>query len=327
MGQLTIRDAEQWILDCEKTFLEVCPLNMDFKKEFQFSMQALQKNDFALNTALKNPNSLKNAIINVASVGLSLNPVTKLAYLVPRDGAIHLDVSYIGLTKLAILDGAVLWTTANIVREKDQLILKNFDEPPVHIHDPFAKDRGTIVGVFCVAKLIDGSFLTSTMTYDECIAIRNRTSGWKAHISKGVSSVWATDEGEMLKKTIIKRASKLWPKANTSYLEKAIDVINQHEGIDFQAEKIEYEKQKKISASSDLLNSKLGIEAPEENKAYIDSIKSLLATICKDFTDQEKRDFLVKKLGIVSFKEFETKDIDYLKDTETYLCEIAKDGN
>jgi recombination protein RecT len=35
----------------------------------------------------------------------------------------------------------------------------------------------------------------------------------------------------MLKKTVIKRASKLWPKSER--IQQAVEVINEHEGIDF----------------------------------------------------------------------------------------------
>ena len=38
---------------------------------------------------------------------------------------------------------------------------------PVHHRDPFAKDRGEIVGGYCVAKLAAGDYLTETMTLDE----------------------------------------------------------------------------------------------------------------------------------------------------------------
>ena len=59
-------------------------------KESQFAIQYFQKNDYLAKTALANPTSAQNAIINVAAIGITLNPASKLAYLVPRDGMVAL---------------------------------------------------------------------------------------------------------------------------------------------------------------------------------------------------------------------------------------------
>ena len=67
--------------------------SVTWEKEKQFAIQAFQGNKFLTDTATKNPASLQNAIINVASIGISLNPANKHAYLVPRDGRICLDIS------------------------------------------------------------------------------------------------------------------------------------------------------------------------------------------------------------------------------------------
>ena len=61
---------------------------LDFTQECLFARQQLLKNNFTLDTAAKNPNSLQAAILNVAAIGVSLNPALSHAYLVPRDGAI-----------------------------------------------------------------------------------------------------------------------------------------------------------------------------------------------------------------------------------------------
>ena len=75
--------------------------SVTWAKESQFAMQIFQKNDFLTKTAIGNPVSAQNAIINVAAIGITLNPASKLAYLVPRDGMVCLDISYMGLLHLA----------------------------------------------------------------------------------------------------------------------------------------------------------------------------------------------------------------------------------
>ncbi|EON5390422.1 recombinase RecT, partial [Escherichia coli] len=67
---------------------------LTWAKESQFAIQQFQKNDFLAKTAQANLPSARNAIINVAAIGITLNPSSKLAYLVPRGGAVCLDISY-----------------------------------------------------------------------------------------------------------------------------------------------------------------------------------------------------------------------------------------
>ena len=76
--------------------------------EQNYAIQQLYKNDMAAKTAQSNPVSVQNAILNLSSIGISLNPALKHAYLVPRDGAICLDVSYMGLMHLAQEIGSIL---------------------------------------------------------------------------------------------------------------------------------------------------------------------------------------------------------------------------
>ena len=202
-----------------------------WETEFNFSMQALQANDFLRKIAIQDKQSLKNAIVNLASVGLSLNPANKHAYLVPRDGKVCLDISYMGLVHLACESGALKWVQADIVKANDSFKFSGVGVKPLHEYDPFS-DRGSFSGVYCVAKTEDGEYLTTVMNIEEVYAIRDRSSAFK----RSGKGPWATDFEEMAKKTVIKRASKLWPK-NDKRVSSAINVANQVEGIDFEAEK------------------------------------------------------------------------------------------
>lgn len=198
--------------------------SLNFEREAGFAIQSLTANDYAMGIAQKNRQSVINAVTNIAAIGISLNPAKKQAYLVPRDGRICLDISYIGLLDLAIGSGSIRWGQAELVYEGDAFTLNGFDKPPTHGRNPFDKNRGEVIGVYVVVKTADGDYLTTTMTIDEVNAIRDRSSAWKAWISKQKSCPWVTDPGEMAKKTVIKRAYKLWPK--TERLEQAIHHLN-----------------------------------------------------------------------------------------------------
>lgn len=202
--------------------------NSQFEIEAGYAMQALTASDYILKTALMNQQSVINAVRNIAAIGISLNPAKKQAYLVPRDGKICLDISYMGLLDLAIASGSIRWGQAELVYEKDTFELNGVDLAPTHKRDPFALDRGKIVGVYVVVKTQDGDYLTTPMVIEEAYAIRERSSAWRAWIDKQKSCPWVTDEGEMIKKTVIKRAYKTWPK--TDRLDQAIHHLNTDAG-------------------------------------------------------------------------------------------------
>jgi recombination protein RecT len=194
--------------------------SINFEREAGFALQVLGGNDYAIKTAMGNRQSVVNAVINVAAIGISLNPAKKQAYLVPRDGRICLDISYMGLLDLAIQSGSIMWGQAELVHASDGFELNGFDKPPTHKRNPFATDRGEVVGAYVVVKTRDGDYLTTCMQIGDVFDIRNRSSAWKS----GRSCPWKTDEGEMIKKTVIKRAYKLWPK--TDRLDGAVHYLN-----------------------------------------------------------------------------------------------------
>lgn len=206
---------------------------VNFDKEAGFAIQLLSGSDFAMKAAMNNRQAVCDAITNIAAIGISLNPAKKQAYLVPRKNKICLDISYIGLIDLAVDSGSIMWAQANVVREHDSFIINGFDKPPTHGHDPFAgaQARGSIKGAYVVVKTCDGEYLTHTMDIAAIYSVRDRSEAWKA----GNSGPWKTDEGEMIKKTVVKQAYKYWPKTDrTERLDEAIHHLNT-EGEGFSA--------------------------------------------------------------------------------------------
>jgi recombination protein RecT len=214
---------------------------VNFEQECHFAMQILKGNDYTMGIAKKNPDSLRMAIENVASIGISLNPALCHAYLVPRKGQICLDVGYRGMVHLGVKGGSVSWVKAELIYKSDNFILNGIGEKPSHSFNPLHSERvapnhvENIVGVYAMAK-IGNDYLVEFMTISQVYEIRNRSESWKA----GKSSPWKSDPTEMIKKTVIKRGAKLWPKVER--LNRAIEVINEHEGINFNEESAQFDE-------------------------------------------------------------------------------------
>lgn len=228
------------IVAVDKLVYEVGPLfermsvdkGIVFAREAEFAIQAICANDFAMQMARENPQSVRDAVTNIAAIGISLNPAKKQAYLVPRKGGITLVISYMGLLDLAIQSGSIMWGQAELVHAADTFEMNGFDQPPTHKRNPFG-NRGDMLGVYVVVKTHSGDYLTCAMSAKEVFDIRDRSDAWKAWLDKKRKCPWVTDEGEMVKKTVIKRAYKTWPKSDR--LDRAIHHLNTDagEGITF----------------------------------------------------------------------------------------------
>lgn len=188
---------------------------LNFDKEIGFAHQAMAKNDYLMRVA-KATNaskmSLAHAIVNVASIGLSLNPVSGHAYLVPRDNQVVLDMSYRGMLKIAMDCNAIAYCGTELVYEGDTFEWKSFDEKPIHLFDPYEGDRFTVndpwkglKGGYCIARLPSGFYMVSRMTVEELQQIRNESR------TKKKDTPWEKWGTEMLKKTLVRRAFKMWP--------------------------------------------------------------------------------------------------------------------
>lgn len=239
-----------------------CDKNINFDREAGFALQILSGNDYLSRIAMTNKSSLINAVNNVAAIGISLNPASKLAYLVPRKGAVCLDISYMGMMHLAQVTGAIQWGQAVIVRSNDTFALNGVDKQPTHVFSPFETidKRGEIIGCYVVIKTESGDFLTHTMTAAQINSIRDRSEAYKAYLSKTTACPWTTDYEEMAKKTVVKQAAKYWPRRDR--VDTAIHYMNVEggEGIDFAEEQ---QPQGRLPKLDD-------VEAEKEYNAWID---------------------------------------------------------
>ena len=276
--------------------------NVNFEAEAGFAVQVLLGNAFAMGVATSNPQSVIDAVTYIAAIGISLNPAKKQAYLVPRNNKICLDISYIGLLDLAVASGSILFGQSELVRELDQFALNGIDKPPTHSYNPFATDRGDIIGAYVVVKMHTGDFLTTTMTIGECNDIRDRSEAWK----RGKSGPWKTDPGEMIKKTVIKRASKLWPK--TDRLDHAIHHLNTDgaEGIDMHNAPVKPENWVDVQP---MILAALQTKTDAEALAYWKANHALVAKQADDHT-RLKNVIAAHRVDLRSRDEQRTVDVD-----------------
>lgn len=223
-------DLVEYVQQQESVFLPaITDDSVSWAKESQFAIQALFKNQYTADAAVKNPVSLQNAIINVAAIGITLNPAAKHAYLVPRDGAICLDISYMGLLHLAMQTGSILWGQCKLVHDSDTYENQGLDSAPLHKYKAFG-DRGAVVGGYCTVKTASGDYLTEEMSLEEITKIQKTSKSANSKFSP-----WNTFWDQMARKTIVKRASKYWP--NVERLDKAVHYLNENgEGIEKEPE-------------------------------------------------------------------------------------------
>ena len=222
----------QAIASQEDRFLKLDGANgklLDFRQECLYAQQQIMKTSYTAGVAQENLNSLKAAIMNVAAIGISLNPALQHAYLVPRDKKICLDISFRGLVKLATESGAITWAKAELVFEKDAFAYRGPSTAPTHEADVFG-DRGALKGGYVIAKLPDGEVLIDVMSVAEIHKVRD-TSKAK---DKGP---WVDWYHEMCKKTLIKRAYKSWPQTEGRVrLDRAVAALNETEGMAYTIE-------------------------------------------------------------------------------------------
>ena len=204
--------------------------NMSFDREAEWAIQTLYKQEKTTVVADGNRQSVREAMLNVAAIGVTLNTARKLAYLLVRDGAIVYDLSYLGLIEVAVQSGAICWAQAEIVRDKDVFRRLGVDKAPLHEYEEF-RDRGEVIGAYVTAKLPSGDFLTATMPVGEINEIRDKSRG-----ANSAYSPWKNFWSEMARKTVVKRGSKYWKTSstNSARLDMAIQHLNDgHEGIEF----------------------------------------------------------------------------------------------
>ena len=177
--------------------------------------------------------TLWNACRQGAELGLSLNPTLGEADILPVYNAksgksdAQFRPRYKGLMKLATKSGEVTSIRSVLVYENDVFEVIEGLRPDI-IHKPARGDRGEMTHVYCVWNLksqSDPQF--EVMDREQVYKIRGRSSS-KTREGKVVGP-WVTDEPEMWRKTVVRRASKYMPITCDDF-QRAVAVDNIAEG-------------------------------------------------------------------------------------------------
>lgn len=154
------------------------------------------------------PESILMSVKKAAASGFQANSFGRDWHLIPRWNKAtrakeaQFQVDYKGYIHLA--KGAGLpFIKAEHVYDRDEFIILT-DDKGCHISHSFAplRDRGEWAGTYSMTKDKRGVVDFEWMTKDEIMAVRA--------LSPASSGPWVSHEGEMAKKTVLRRHSKRW---------------------------------------------------------------------------------------------------------------------
>lgn len=196
------------------------------------------------------PESLQSAMLQSASMGLTLNPVKAHCYLIPRrlrrrkDGESKTDFerdvpfmayaspSYRGLSYLATNSGRVRFIKAEVVFKTDHFEYNGPFEKPTHRPSlaPKGRTEANAMGVYAGAKTSDGDWLCEWIDRETILRIR-QMSDFPNGAMWNPQKLWT----EGWKKSCIRRLYKTLPEISAG-MDNAIGILNEHEGVREQEE-------------------------------------------------------------------------------------------
>lgn len=172
------------------------------------------------NALMREPKLLKcdprvvfREVSKIAALGLLLDPQLGEAYLIADGrGDVQSRVGYRGLIKLARQSGEIASVYARDVCAFDRFhVVEGTNRSITHEPD-YRSDRGAPAAYYAVFTLRDGTPDFEVMSVAEIHRIRDRSDAWRAYKAGKIKSTpWATDEGEMAKKTVLRRLLKRAP--------------------------------------------------------------------------------------------------------------------
>ncbi len=210
--QLTVIDSFKQELRLQQSnFAPLLPTSIKPERFEAIVISAVSGNPKLLECSRE---SLWKACVQGAELGLSLNPTLGEADILPvwnnkiKKNEAQFRPRYKGLMKLALKSGEVTSIRSVLVHENDEFMIIEGLSRDI-IHKPARGPRGEMTHVYCVWRLrSDPDAQFEVMDREQVYKIRARSS---SKYEGKVVGPWVTDEAEMWRKTVVRRASKYMP--------------------------------------------------------------------------------------------------------------------
>jgi phage RecT family recombinase len=310
---------------------------LDYNNEARFALQAISNNDKLLEC---DPETIKDAFVNLAAMGLSLNPAGQQAALLPRWNSKRSRVEctaspqYRGLMKLATDTGVISNIRADVVFlcEEDTFDVdlgsnpylkhkpKLFAPREERVIDLVSGERNRMIGAYCIAQLRDAPHPHITvMDIGEILTVARASDAFNPRdAKKNPSGPWVVWPGEMTKKSAIKRGYKQWPVSDgEAYkrLQTAIHIDNEAEANE-QASEIDEES----------LRADMGEKISDEQAKIIRDLCSTQGLAPAKVAETYRTNSL-KKIPVRYFAEIEAKLLDRQKKVNEAAKQNAEGGD
>ena len=217
--------------------------SLQFNSEKVFFAQKLIQSDYLCKLCGSNPEALKNAFLQVAATGLSLDPTQKLAWIIPQKGSPVYDISYRGMIRAAVDSNIISDAVVDLVFETDTFKSNGLRSSPTHEYDPFCSkgalimnpsdtgqtgERGAFRGAYVDYRLPDGSTLVHFVTKDEIEALRMMSKSWSS-VDERAKSPWSTFPWAMVRKSIVRSGNNILP-IRSNKVDRLVHILDQNEG-------------------------------------------------------------------------------------------------
>lgn len=210
---------EVMAVQAKAAFLQIADEKV-WNREIVFALQAIRGSEMLQKC---DPESIKNAVVNIALTGATLNPSLQQAFLVPRKGRCCLDFSYRGLCKIALDSDSVYDIDAVAVFEGDEFYYE-MGLNPILVHKPRMHDDDSakkVIAAYAKAELHHGI---------KKFVVLDKEKIERARKASQTANVWNAHYDEMAKKTAVKLLYKMLPQ--TERMSTAVAVLNEHEGLE-----------------------------------------------------------------------------------------------
>jgi len=200
MSQITTKDNLIQLFDDKRQQLSVAlPKHIDVDRLIRTVLTELNEKPKLRECT---PQSIYNAAIQCAQLGLE--PTSQLGhiYLIPYGKRCQAMLGYRGMLELAYRSGKITAISAHVVRDGDEFDVTLGNSEQVH-HIPIIGNQAPIIAAYAIATLANGTKQIHVMSKEDIDVHRDQ--------SKSSGKIWQTHYGEMAKKTVIRMLFKYLP--------------------------------------------------------------------------------------------------------------------